>query len=79
MGARRRERQQLPRAIPGVGHSGYERFLAFNGGQLWFRDPRLFGKRLIGLAQVEWLFRPRPEYTRRRLQGSSTCCTRLKT
>ncbi len=47
----------------------YERFLAFNGGQLWFRDPRLFGKRLIGLAQVEWLFRPRPEYTRRRLQG----------
>lgn len=47
----------------------YERFLAFNGGQVWFRDPRLFGKRLTGLAQVEWLFRPRPEYTRRRLQG----------
>jgi hypothetical protein len=47
----------------------YERFLAFNGGQVWFRDPRLFGKRLLGLAQVEWLFRPRPEYTRRRLQG----------
>lgn len=47
----------------------YERFLAFNGGQVWFRDPRLFGKRLVGLAQVEWLFRPRPEYTRRRLQG----------
>ncbi|MCA2980786.1 MAG: BamA/TamA family outer membrane protein [Myxococcaceae bacterium] len=47
----------------------YERFLAFNGGQVWFRDPRLFGRRLTGLAQVEWLFRPRPEYTRRRLQG----------
>ncbi len=47
----------------------YERFLAFNGGQLWFRDPRLFNQRLVGLAQVEWLFRPRPEYTRRRLQG----------
>lgn len=47
----------------------YERFLAYNGGQVWFRDPRLFGKRLVGLAQVEWLFRPRPEYTRRRLQG----------
>ncbi|MBE2253556.1 MAG: BamA/TamA family outer membrane protein [Myxococcus sp.] len=47
----------------------YERFLEFNGGQVWFRDPRLFGKRLVGLAQVEWLFRPRPEYTRRRLQG----------
>jgi hypothetical protein len=47
----------------------YERFLAYNGGQVWFRDPRLFGRRLVGLAQVEWLFRPRPEYTRRRLQG----------
>lgn len=47
----------------------YERFLAYNGGQLWFRDPRLFNQRLVGLAQVEWLFRPRPEYTRRRLQG----------
>lgn len=47
----------------------YERFLAFNGGQVWFRDPRLFGRRLSGLVQAEWLFRPRPEYTRRRLQG----------
>lgn len=47
----------------------YERFLAFNGGQVWFRDPRLFNQRLSGLLQLEWLFRPRPEYTRRRLQG----------
>ncbi len=47
----------------------YERFLAYNGGQLWVRDPRLFGQRVSGLLQGEWLFRPRPEYTRRRLQG----------
>lgn len=47
----------------------YERFLQFNGGQAWFRDPRLFDQRLSGLLQVEWLFRPRPEYTRRRLQA----------
>jgi hypothetical protein len=29
----------------------------------------LFNQRLSGLLQVEWLFRPRPEYTRRRLQA----------
>jgi outer membrane protein assembly factor BamA len=48
----------------------YERFDIYNGGQGWLRDPRLFNKRLIGLVQVDYLFRPRPEYTRRRLAGT---------
>ena len=47
----------------------YERFDIFNGGQGWLRDPRLFGKRLMGLIQLDYLFRPRPEYVRRRLGG----------
>lgn len=45
----------------------YERFDLYNGGQGWVRDPRLFGLRLDGLFQVDYLFRPRPEYLRRRL------------
>lgn len=48
----------------------YERFDIYNGGQGWLRDPRLFNKRLIGLVQVDYLFRPRPEYVRRRLGGT---------
>lgn len=48
----------------------YERFDVYNGGQGWLRDPRLFGKRLTGLVQVDYLFRPRPEYVRRRLGGT---------
>lgn len=48
----------------------YERFDVYNGGQGWLRDPRLFGRRLMGLLQVDYLFRPRPEYTRRRLGGT---------
>lgn len=47
----------------------YERFDLYNGGQGWLRDPRLFGKRLMGLIQLDYLFRPRPEYVRRRLGG----------
>ncbi len=49
----------------------YERFDVYNGGQGWLRDPRLFGKRLMGLVQVDYLFRPRPEYVRRRLGGTA--------
>jgi hypothetical protein len=47
----------------------YERFDTFNGLQAWVRDPRLFGLRLDGLAQFDYLIRPRPEYVRRRLAG----------
>jgi hypothetical protein len=47
----------------------YERFDVYNGGQAWVRDPRLFGKRLTGLVQAEYLVRPRPLYARRRLAG----------
>ena len=49
----------------------YERFDLYNGGQGWLRDPRLFGKRLMGLIQLDYLFRPRPEYVRRRLGGTA--------
>ena len=49
----------------------YERFDIYNGGQGWLRDPRLFGKRLLGLIQFDYLFRPRPEYVRRRLGGTA--------
>lgn len=49
----------------------YERFDVYNGGQGWLRDPRLFGRRLMGLVQLDYLFRPRPEYTRRRLGGAA--------
>ena len=31
----------------------YERFDIYNGGQGWLRDPRLFGKRLLGLVQLD--------------------------
>ena len=48
----------------------YERFDAYNGGQAWMRNPRLFDRRLSGLVQVDSLFRPRPEYVRRRLGGT---------
>jgi outer membrane protein assembly factor BamA len=48
----------------------YERFDIFNGAQAWFRDPRLFGLRLDGLAQFDFLIRPRPQYVRRRLSGT---------
>jgi hypothetical protein len=48
----------------------YERFGAYNGGQGWLRDPRLFNRRLNGLVQLDYLFRPRPEYVRRRLGGT---------
>lgn len=47
----------------------YERFDTYNGGQAWLRDPRLFNRRLDGAVQVDYLFRPRPEYVRRRLGG----------
>lgn len=47
----------------------YERFDVFNGGQAWLKDPRLFGRRLLGLVEVDFLIRPRPEYSRRRLSG----------
>lgn len=47
----------------------YERFDIYNGGQAWLRDPRLFGRRLTGLVQAEYLVRPRPLYVRRRLAG----------
>lgn len=47
----------------------YERFDVYNGGQGWLKDPRLFGKRLSGQAEVDYLIRPRPEYSRRRLTG----------
>lgn len=49
----------------------YERFDVYNGGQGWLRDPRLFGRRLMGLVQLDYLFRPRPQYTRRRLGGTA--------
>lgn len=48
----------------------YERFEAFNGAQGWLRDPRLFGLRLDGLAQLDFLMRSRPDYVRRRLSGA---------
>lgn len=47
----------------------YERFDSFNGAQAWIRDPRLFGLRLSGLAEFDYLIRPRPQYVRRRLTG----------
>lgn len=47
----------------------YERFGLYNGGQGWLRDYRLFNKRLVGTVHAEFLFRPRPEYTRRRMLG----------
>ncbi len=47
----------------------YERFGLYNGGQGWLRDYRLFNKRLVGTIHAEFLFRPRPEYTRRRMLG----------
>ncbi len=47
----------------------YERFDTYNGGQGWVRDPRLFNRRLDGTLQFDYLFRPRPEYVRRRLGG----------
>jgi hypothetical protein len=49
----------------------YERFDVYNGGQGWLRDPRFFNRRLLGLVQVDWLFRPRPLYVRRRLGGTA--------
>lgn len=49
----------------------YERFDIYNGGQGWLRDPRLFNKRLMGSLQLDYLFRPRPEYVRRRLGGTA--------
>lgn len=48
----------------------YERFDEFNGAQAWIRDPRLFGLRLNGLVQFDFLIRPRPQYVRRRLSGT---------
>lgn len=48
----------------------YERFDEFNGAQAWIRDPRLFGQRLNGLAQFDYLVRPRPQYVRRRISGT---------
>jgi Omp85 superfamily domain len=47
----------------------YERFDIFNGAQAWVRDPRLFGLRVSGLAEFDYLIRPRPQYVRRRLTG----------
>lgn len=47
----------------------YERFDAYNGGQGWLRDPRLFGQRVGGTLQLDYLMRPRPNYSRRRLAG----------
>lgn len=45
----------------------YERFDVYNGGQAWLKDPYLFGRRLLGKVEVDFLFRPRPQYARRRL------------
>lgn len=44
----------------------YERFGRFNGGEVWARDPRLFGLRLDGLVRAGLLFRPRPDFALRR-------------
>lgn len=44
----------------------YQRFGAYNGGQMWLHDPRLLGQRLDGWFQAEWLYRPRPTYVLRR-------------
>jgi outer membrane protein assembly factor BamA len=40
----------------------YERFGSFNGGQVWFRDPRAFGERIDLLLQADRLVRPRPGF-----------------
>ncbi len=40
----------------------YERFGSFNGGQVWFRDPRAFGERIDLLVQADRLVRPRPGF-----------------
>ena len=40
----------------------YENFDGFHGGQVRFRDPRLFGERLELLLQADRLVRPRPGF-----------------
>jgi outer membrane protein assembly factor BamA len=40
----------------------YERFGSFQGGQLWWRDPRAFGERIDLLVQADRLVRPRPGF-----------------
>ncbi len=40
----------------------YERFGSFQGGQVWWRDPRAFGQRLDLLVQADRLVRPRPGF-----------------
>ncbi len=44
----------------------FERFDRFNGGQAWFREPRLFGKRLDAVLLLKSLVRPRPGFDHRR-------------
>ncbi len=40
----------------------YEQFGLHPGGRLWFHNPRLFGKRLDGWFEVNYLPRPRPNF-----------------
>jgi hypothetical protein len=47
----------------------YENFDGFHGGQVLFRDPRLFGERLELLVQADRLVRPRPGFSDQRTQG----------
>lgn len=47
----------------------YERFGSFNGGQVWWRDPRAFGTRVDLLVQLDRLVRPRPAFVQARSQG----------
>lgn len=44
----------------------YERFTSYNGFHVSVAEPRLFNQRLLGSVQVEWLFRPRPDFIGRR-------------
>jgi hypothetical protein len=47
----------------------YERFGSFNGGQVWWRNPRAFGTRLDLLVQADRLVRPRPGFVLARSRG----------
>ncbi len=47
----------------------YERFGSFHGGQVWWRNPRAFGRRIDLLVQADRLVRPRPGFVLARNQG----------
>jgi hypothetical protein len=47
----------------------YENFDGFHGGQVLFREPRLFGERLELLLQADRLVRPRNGFSDQRTQG----------